>query len=207
MREKGHPARLGEAHELGWNSGSCSKTSRPAPAISRVSSMRISTVSSMTSPRAVLTTMADGRSSLSLLADSKVIGAECGDSSRRQCPFVRASGPANPNRSLPVALPRPRPRGGDCDSDRQAEAFARRARAVPIRPIPDDAEALAGDTRAEHPVGAHPAQSPGDSICAFDNPPGTARISAMVMSAVSSVRTPGVFVTVMLRWSAAATSM
>ena len=36
---------------------------------------------------------------------------------------------------------------------------------------------------------------------------GTARISAMVMSAVSSVSTPGVLVTVMPRWSAVATSI
>jgi hypothetical protein len=36
---------------------------------------------------------------------------------------------------------------------------------------------------------------------------GTARISAMVMSAVSSVSTPGVLVTVMPRASAVATSM
>src|SRR5262249_40174455 len=36
---------------------------------------------------------------------------------------------------------------------------------------------------------------------------GTDRISAMVMSAVSSVRTPGVLVTVMPRWSAVATSI
>jgi hypothetical protein len=58
-------------------------------------------------------------------------------------------------------------------------------------------------------VGDQPAQSvsPVSVLAPSASRRGTARISAMVMSAVSSVSTPGVLVTVMPRATAAATSM
>ena len=58
-------------------------------------------------------------------------------------------------------------------------------------------------------VGDQPAQSlsPVSTVAPSASRRGTARISAMVMSAVSSVSTPGVLVTVMPRATAAATSM
>ena len=66
----------------------------------------------------------------------------------------------------------------------------------------DDAEALAPDAMTEHP-GRRPAGPVSCRWSARATPStsrrGTARISAMVMSAVSSVRTPGVLVTVMPR--------
>ena len=66
----------------------------------------------------------------------------------------------------------------------------------------DDAEPLAPDAVAEHP-GRRPAGPLRGRSVSTRAPSasrrGTARISAMVMSAVSSVRTPGVLVTVMPR--------
>ncbi len=58
-------------------------------------------------------------------------------------------------------------------------------------------------------VGDQPSQSPSpdSTLEPSTSRRGTERISAMVMSAVSSVSTPGVLVTVMPRWTAAATSM
>ena len=57
-------------------------------------------------------------------------------------------------------------------------------------------------------VGLQPSHSP---FCIITAPSGrrrgTARISAIAMSAVSSARTPGVFETMMPRWRAVATSM
>ena len=67
----------------------------------------------------------------------------------------------------------------------------------------DDAEPLAPDAVTEHP-GRRPAgpfAPPGRTCEPSTSRRGTARISAIVMSAVSSVRTPGVLVTVMPRCS------
>src|SRR6266481_6480326 len=67
-----------------------------------------------------------------------------------------------------------------------------------------DAEALSTDAVTEHPGWRQPGHSFSAVITAAPSARlrGTARISAIVMSAVSSVRTPGVLVTVMPRWSA-----
>ncbi len=56
-------------------------------------------------------------------------------------------------------------------------------------------------------VGAHPTSPSGHSIRAFDNPTGDGQDQRHGHVRSVFVRTPGVFVTVMLRWSAAATSM
>jgi hypothetical protein len=72
----------------------------------------------------------------------------------------------------------------------------------------DDAEAFAPDAVTEHPGRpSRPGAIAGEHLGAFGGRRGTAGISAMVMSAVSSVRTPGVLVTVMPRCSAVATSI
>ena len=65
----------------------------------------------------------------------------------------------------------------------------------------DDAEPLAPDAMAQHPgrAPAGPVLVAGKHLAPSANRRGTARISAMVMSAVSSVSTPGVLVTVMPR--------
>ena len=74
----------------------------------------------------------------------------------------------------------------------------------------DDAEPLAVDAVAEHP-GRRPAGPVVLGVLQIGAPSasrrGTARISAIVMSAVSSVRTPGVLVTVMPRLRAVSRSM
>src|SRR6202795_2422415 len=73
----------------------------------------------------------------------------------------------------------------------------------------DNAEAFSPDAVAEHPGRrpARPVLALGEDGSAFDSRRGTARISAMVISAVSSVRTFGVLVTVMPRAWAAVTSI
>ena len=70
---------LASWRSFGLIAGSCSNTSRPAPASSRLCSIRVSAASSITSPREVLTTLACGRSNLSRRAESrwKVAGV-CG---------------------------------------------------------------------------------------------------------------------------------
>jgi len=62
---------LGRLSSFGFTAGSCSKTSSPAPASSRYSSMAASASSSMISPRAVLTMIACGRISFSRRAESR----------------------------------------------------------------------------------------------------------------------------------------
>ncbi len=86
--------------------------------------------------------------------------------------------------------------------DLQAEGRARRATAWPIRPMPMMPSRLPQMRLPSIQVGDQPAQ--GLSLRSARPAPsarrrGTARISAMVMSAVSSVSTPGVLVTVMPR--------
>ena len=77
-----------------------------------------------------------------------------------------------------------------------------------MRPIPMTPRRLPVIRRPSIQVGDHPAHRPSGMMCE----PSTSRlavdrISAMVMSAVSSVRTPGVLVTVMPRRSALVTSI
>ena len=67
----GSSTTLSSSRSFGFIAGSCSNTSSPAPAISRLRSILVSAFSSTTSPRAVLTTMADGCSSFSRRADSR----------------------------------------------------------------------------------------------------------------------------------------
>src|SRR5271165_6427186 len=87
-------------------------------------------------------------------------------------------------------------------------ARARLANAWPIRPMPTIPSRFPVMRRPSIQVGAQPAQCPSGMICE----PSTSRraverISAMVMSAVSSVSTPGVLVTVIPRLSALVTSI
>ena len=94
--------------------------------------------------------------------------------------------------------------------DLQAEgARARRATAWPIRPMPMMPRRLPQMRWPSIQVGDQPAQSLSavSTVEPSTSRRGTARISAMVMSAVSSVSTPGVLVTVMPRWTAVATSI
>jgi L-2,4-diaminobutyrate transaminase len=67
----GNSTTLSRARSRGSIAGSCSKTSRPAPAIARVSSRRRSSSSSTISPRAVFTRIACGCSRRSRRADSR----------------------------------------------------------------------------------------------------------------------------------------
>ena len=70
---------LARRASFGGTEGSCSKTSRPAPAISPASSILMSALSSMISPRAVFTMMAPGFMSFSRRADSKwKVAGVCG---------------------------------------------------------------------------------------------------------------------------------
>jgi len=93
--------------------------------------------------------------------------------------------------------------------DLEPKARARRANRLPDAAHADDAQPIAADAVAEHQVGDQPGQrlSSGGWQRPRQSRRGTARISAMVMSAVSSVRTPGVLVTMTPRACAAGTSM
>jgi SH3-like domain-containing protein len=92
--------------------------------------------------------------------------------------------------------------------DRQAEGLGAAGDGGADAAHADDAEALAPDAAAEHP-GRRPAGpfAVGEDLAPSISRRGTARISAMVMSAVSSVSTFGVLVTVMPFFAAASTSM
>ena len=88
------------------------------------------------------------------------------------------------------------------------KARARRASAWPMRPMPTMPRRLPVMRRPSIQVGDQPVHRPSG----MTREPSTSRraverISAMVMSAVSSVRTPGVLVTVMPRRSALVTSI
>ena len=87
-------------------------------------------------------------------------------------------------------------------------ARARRASAWPMRPMPTMPRRLPVMRRPSIQVGDQPVHRPSG----MTREPSTSRraverISAIVMSAVSSVRTPGVLVTVMPRRSALVTSI
>ena len=101
-------------------------------------------------------------------------------------------------------------RGGGCDSGSAGRRrLARRATAWPMRPMPMMPSRLPQMRWPSIQVGVQPVQSlsPVSTTAPSASRRGTARISAMVMSAVSSVSTPGVLVTVMPRCSAVATSI
>jgi hypothetical protein len=85
--------------------------------------------------------------------------------------------------------------------DLQAEGAARRATAWPMRPMPTMPSRLPQMRWPSIQVGDQPLQCSASVSTAAPSTSrrGTARISAMVMSAVSSVSTPGVLVTVMPR--------
>ena len=70
LSETTFPARASFT-SFGFTAGSCSNTSRPAPAMSPDEIRRTNAFSSITSPRAVLTMKASGRMSLSRRADSR----------------------------------------------------------------------------------------------------------------------------------------
>ena len=93
--------------------------------------------------------------------------------------------------------------------DLQTEGARPRATAWPIRPIPMMPSRLPQIRWPSIHVGDQPVHSfsPVRTAAPSASRRGTARINAMVMSAVSSVSTPGVFVTVMPRCSAVATSI
>ncbi len=77
-----------------------------------------------------------------------------------------------------------------------------------MRPMPTIPRRLPVMRRPSIQVGAQPDQLPSlMALAPSTTRRATARISAMVMSAVSSVNTPGVLVTVMERRNAEATSM
>ena len=166
--------------------------------------------SSITSPRAVLTMMACGRSSFRRRADSrwKVAGrvrAVDRDDVHPRQHLVEAF----PVGRLELLLDRVEDAAAVVVVDRQAEAAGAARQRLADAAHADDAEPLAPEAVAEHegrapavPFAARaPAARPRDRRRA------TARISAIVMSAVSSVRTPGVLVTVMPRWRAVARSI
>ena len=85
---------------------------------------------------------------------------------------------------------------------------ARRATALPIRPIPIIPRRLPQIRWPNIEVGPHPFHRPFETNCSPSTKRrGTARIMAIVMSAVSSVKTVGVLVTVMARLCAASRSI
>ena len=83
--------------------------------------------------------------------------------------------------------------------DRQPERARARRDRLADPPHPDDPERLAADAVPEHRAGAPAAPFAGArQLSPSPSRRGTDRISAIVMSAVSSVSTPGVLVTRML---------
>ena len=93
--------------------------------------------------------------------------------------------------------------------DLKAEGLGAARHRLPIRPMPMMPSRLPQMRWPSIQVGDQPAHflSPDSTFAPSASRRGTARISAMVMSAVSSVSTLGVLVTVMPLFTAAATSM
>ena len=164
--------------------------------------------SSITSPRAVLTTIGVRLQQLQPAGRQQVIGGR----------GVRAvdRDDVHPGQHLVQALPVGRLQlVGDARADRlavvivdrQAEGLGAAGQGLADAAHADDAQTLAPRRRPSIQVGDQPG-SRRDTTAA----PSTIRrveamIRPMVRSAVSSVRTPGVLVTMMPRWLAVATSM
>jgi hypothetical protein len=114
---------------LGLTAGSCSNTSRPAPASSPASIMRASAFSSITSPRAVLTTIGVGLQQLQPARREQVIGRRRVRAVDRDDVHARQHlVEAFPIGRLELLLDRGRDARGGCDS---GSAGRTRARAAP----------------------------------------------------------------------------